>query len=70
MSIIILITKNGDYRKNMDGKKMRRSRIDIVVKILDVAKNGVNKTAIVYRSNINFTLAGKYLEPVGKTRAS
>jgi predicted transcriptional regulator len=46
----------------MDGQKMRRSRIDIVVNILDVAKNGVNKTAIVYRSNINFTLAEKYLE--------
>ncbi|CAG1005050.1 hypothetical protein METP3_03679 [Methanosarcinales archaeon] len=50
----------------MDGKKMRRSRIDIVVKILDVAKNGVNKTAIVYRSNINFTLAGKYLNLLEK----
>ena len=45
---------------------MRRSRIDIVVNILDVAKNGVNKTAIVYRSNINFTLAEKYLELLGK----
>lgn len=45
---------------------MRRSRIDIVVRILDVAKNGVNKTAIVYRSNINFTLAGKYLNLLEK----
>ena len=45
---------------------MRRSRIDIVVNILDVAKNGVNKTAIVYKSNINFTLADKYLELLEK----
>ena len=45
---------------------MRRSRIDIVVDILEVAKNGVNKTAIVYRSNINFTLADKYIELLEK----
>ena len=50
----------------MDGIKMRRSRIDIVVDILGVAKNGVNKTAIVYRTNINFTLAEKYLELLEK----
>jgi len=40
---------------------MRRSRIDIVVEVLEVAKNGVNKTAIVYKSNLNFRLAAKYL---------
>ncbi len=50
----------------MDGIKMRRSRIDIVVDILGVAKNGVNKTAMVYRTNINFTLAEKYIELLEK----
>lgn len=40
---------------------MRRSRIDIVVDVLEVMKNGVNKTAIVYRTNLNFRLAEKYL---------
>jgi len=45
---------------------MRRSRMDIVVDVLEVAKNGVNKTAIVYRTNLNFTLAEKYLELLGK----
>ena len=45
---------------------MRRSRMDIVVEILDVAKNGVNKTAIVYRTNLNFKLADKYLILLGK----
>ena len=50
----------------MDGIKMRRSRIDIVVDILGVTKNGVNKTAIVYRTNINFTLAEKYIELLEK----
>lgn len=45
---------------------MRRSRIDIVIEILEVAKHGVNKTTIVYRSNLNFTLADKYLELLEK----
>jgi len=40
---------------------MRRSRIDIVVDLLEVTKNGVNKTAIVYKTNLNFRLADKYL---------
>ncbi|PWB55330.1 MAG: hypothetical protein C3F06_02965 [Candidatus Methanoperedenaceae archaeon] len=45
---------------------MRRSRMDIVVDVLEAAKNGVNKTAIVYRTNLNFTLAEKYLELLEK----
>lgn len=45
---------------------MRRSRMDIVVDVLEVAKNGVNKTAIVYRTNLNFTLAEKYLDLLEK----
>ena len=40
---------------------MRRSRIDIIIDIMDVAKGGVNKTSIVYRANLNFRLANKYL---------
>ncbi len=45
---------------------MRRSRIDIVAEILEVAKKGVNKTAIVYKTNLNFTLAEKYLSLLEK----
>ena len=41
--------------------KMRRSKIDIIVDVLEVTKNGVNKTAIVYKTNLNFMLADKYL---------
>jgi predicted transcriptional regulator len=44
---------------------MRRSRLDIVIEILEIAKAGVNKTSIVYRANLNFTLAEKYLELLG-----
>jgi predicted transcriptional regulator len=50
------------YGKKENGReKMRRSRIDIVVDLLEVTKNGVNKTAIVYKTNLNFRLADKYL---------
>jgi predicted transcriptional regulator len=45
---------------------MRRSKIDIVVDVLEVTKNGVNKTAIVYKSNLNFRLAEKYLSLLEK----
>lgn len=49
----------------MDGI-MRRSRIDIIIDVLEVAKMGVNKTSVVYRSNLNFKLAEKYLELLQK----
>ncbi len=45
---------------------MQRSRIDIIIDVLDVAKMGVNKTSIVYRTNLNFKLADKYLDILQK----
>lgn len=41
---------------------MRRSRIDIIIDVLEVAKMGANKTSVVYKTNLNFKLADKYLE--------
>ena len=41
---------------------MRRNRIDIIVEVLDVAKTGVNKTSIVYKTNLNFKIAERYLK--------
>ncbi len=41
---------------------MRRSRIDIIIDVLDAAQMGINKTSVVYRTNLNFKLADKYLE--------
>lgn len=46
--------------------KMRRSRIDIIIEVLEVTQPGVNKTSIVYRTNLNFKLADKYLELLQK----
>jgi len=40
---------------------VRRSRLDIVIDILEVAKEEVNKTGIVYRTNLNFLITEKYL---------
>jgi predicted transcriptional regulator len=45
---------------------MRRSRIDIIIDVLEVAEMGVNKTSVVYKSNLNFKLADKYLELLQK----
>ena len=45
---------------------MRRSRMDIIIDVLEVAVGGVNKTAVVYKTNLNFKLAEKYLELLQK----
>jgi predicted transcriptional regulator len=45
---------------------MRRTRIDIIIEILEAAKAGVNKTGLVYRTNLNFRLAEKYIELMEK----
>lgn len=45
---------------------MRRSRMDIIIDVLEVAVVGVNKTAVVYKTNLNFKLAEKYLELLQK----
>ena len=45
---------------------MRRTRIDIIIEILEVAKAGVNKTGLVYRTNLNFRIAEKYIELMKK----
>ncbi|VVB86926.1 Winged helix-turn-helix [uncultured archaeon] len=41
---------------------MRRSKMDIIIEVLEVAAMGVNKTSVVYKTNLNFKLAEKYLE--------
>ncbi len=40
----------------------RRSKFDIVIAILDVVSGGATKTKIVYKANLNFNLATKYLD--------
>jgi predicted transcriptional regulator len=39
----------------------KRGRLDIIIDILEVAKGGTSKTAIVSDANLNFQLTEKYL---------
>jgi len=41
---------------------MKRSREEIFAKILNVCKNGANKTRVVYQANLNFRTVNPYLE--------
>lgn len=43
-------------------KMKRRSRFEIVADILDMAKEGTKKTRLVYETNLNFSMLGKYLK--------
>jgi len=43
------------------GRKGRRNKLEIMVDILSVAIEGAKKTEIVYKANLNFKRAGKYI---------
>ena len=42
--------------------RQRRNNLDIIAEILRVAKDGANKTRIVYRANLNFKVLHEYLD--------
>lgn len=44
------------------GHRVRRDRLQIVYNILDVCTTETNKTAIVYRVNLNFRSINPYLD--------
>ena len=41
-----------------------RDRLSIIADVLEVAKQGANKTRIMFMANLSFTLLEKYLEVV------
>ena len=45
---------------------MKRSRHEIVSKILKICINGASKTAIVYQANLNFRTVNPYLQTLIK----
>jgi predicted transcriptional regulator len=45
---------------------MRRSRLDIIIDVLEAGKEGTNKTSIVYKANLNFKLVKEYLDLLQK----
>ena len=40
----------------------RRDKVEIMADILDACVHGANKTAIVHKANLNFTIVDPYLE--------
>lgn len=40
----------------------RRNAMEITISILEEAKNGINKTRLVYSTNLNFFLIQRYIE--------
>ncbi|MEM3618049.1 MAG: winged helix-turn-helix domain-containing protein [Candidatus Bathyarchaeia archaeon] len=44
------------------GGKRRRSRVEVVVEILNEALDGANKTRLMYRCNLNFRRFNRYLK--------
>ena len=41
---------------------MKRSREEIISQILEICKNGANKTKIVYQANLNFSTVNPYID--------
>ena len=41
---------------------MKRSRREIITEILEICRDGANKTRIVYGANLNFRTATQYLQ--------
>jgi len=41
---------------------MNRSKSDIMLEVLNVCRNKVSKTRIVYKANLNFKLATPYID--------
>ena len=46
--------------------RRRRSRVEVIRDILHEARNGTNKTRIMYRSNLNFACFNRYFEELIK----
>ncbi len=57
---------NYKYRHYYVIVTMRRSRVDIIIDILEAAREGANKTSIVYKTNLNFKLADEFLNLLQK----
>jgi predicted transcriptional regulator len=48
-------------RDNMLNGK-RRNAMEITISILEESRNGINKTRLVYRTNLNFLLIQRYID--------
>ena len=46
----------------MEIENKRRDKIDIIAEILNIAKDGLLKTQIMYRANLSFAQLNEYLD--------
>ncbi|MEM3578329.1 MAG: winged helix-turn-helix domain-containing protein [Candidatus Bathyarchaeia archaeon] len=53
MSDVVMVERGGGRR--------RRSRVEVIIEILSEALDGVNKTRLMYRCNLNFGRFNRYL---------
>jgi len=62
MPVPVYIKERAGENLNLkDRVKKRRGRTEIIVDILSAAMEGTKKTQIVYKANLNFRRARKYL---------
>jgi len=62
MPVSVYIKERAGENLNLkDRVKKRRGRTEIIVDILSAAMEGTKKTQIVYKANLNFRRARKYL---------
>lgn len=45
---------------------MKRSRHEIIAKVLDICTDGAIKTEIVYQANLNFRMVNTYIDLLNK----
>ncbi len=55
------VLKDGIKGSLKAGFKERRGKLEIMVDVLSTAREGARKTEIVYKANLNFNRAEKYL---------
>lgn len=63
-TLFILAALDGERRGNklLNGRfKGRRSRFEILLDVLSIARHGARKTEIVYKANLNFGRIDSYL---------
>ncbi len=59
------ITGNARFKVVLDKRRMagfnRRSEIEVIASILDIARSSIKKTKIMYQANLSYTQLQKYL---------
>ncbi len=53
---------------NWDNPRKRRDRLFIIAEILDIAKDGVLKTQIMYKANLSFAQLNSYIKLLIETQ--